>query len=116
MVTQEELFSLIGSVRDPHLPFGLAELGMLERAAITDSHAIEIVVNIPCHHCPGLQVLQDDIEATLRAAGFSQDISVSFEGSGPWLPTDMSDRARAALRKAGIQINSDISDSEGAAT
>lgn len=113
MVTQEELFSLIGSVRDPHLPFGLAELGMLERATITENEAIEIVVNIPCHHCPGLQVLQDDIEATLRAAGVKQPISVSFEGRGPWRPTDMSARAKAALRKAGIQINSDVSDPGG---
>lgn len=114
-MTQQELFHLVGSVKDPHLPFGLAELGMLERAIVTESGAIDIVVNVPCHHCPGFQILQDDIETALRAAGIEQELSISFQGSESWQPADMPTETRAALRAIGIQINSPSSDTEGAA-
>jgi len=106
MVSREQLHKLVGAVKDPHLPFGLAELGMLERVEFNDGDGVEVVVNIPCHHCPGLQMLRDDIQAALRSGGVTQPVSVSFQGARIWSPDDMSSRARAAMRAAGIQVNS----------
>lgn len=107
MVMQKELFRLVAAVQDPHLPFGLGELGMLERVTVTEDDAIEIVVNIPCHHCPGLQMLQDDIQVALKSVGVEKKVSISFEGSQSWVPMDMSEEARAALRKAGVQVRTE---------
>lgn len=110
----DQLTELIGAVRDPHLPFGLAELGMLEQVVLTAEGSLEVVVNVPCHHCPGLQVLRDDIESAVRAAGVVQTIAISFQGKKAWQPMHMSSGARAAMRVMGIQINPSISEQQGA--
>lgn len=99
-----ELRELVGAVRDPHLPFGLAELGMLERLDVSACGAVDVVVNVPCHHCPGLQMLDDEIRGVLRRAGVQAAVSISFQGRAEWTPAAISPRARTAMRHMGIQM------------
>lgn len=106
MVSDDALQALrrrVGAVRDPHLPFGLDELGMLEQVSVSPAGDVRVVVNMPCHHCPGLQMLEQDIRDSLRGAGVQADISVSFQGREDWTPADIAPRARAAMQAMGIQ-------------
>ncbi|GEM_PF-5860977 len=104
MVEQTELYRLVGSAKDPHLPFSLVELRMLESVTINDRGTIDIVVNVPCHHCPGLQVLQDDIESRIRATGVDLPIAISFHGSQDWHTDGIASNAQDALRVMGVQF------------
>lgn len=99
-----ELRQLVGAVRDPHLPFGLAELGMLERLDVSACGTVDVVVNVPCHHCPGLQMLDDDIREVLRRAGVKAEVSISFQGQADWTPAAISPHVRMAIRHMGIQM------------
>lgn len=113
MVSQQHLTEVVGAVHDPHLPFGLAEMGMLERV-IASPEVVQVVVNVPCHHCPGLQILRDDIETALRTAGVTQPIRISFQGREAWQPVSMTPEVRAAMRTMGIQTVTSRSIEEGA--
>lgn len=114
MVSEQRLAEVVGAVRDPHLPFGLAEMGMLERVTVSPAQAVEVVVNMPCHHCPGLQMLRDDIETALRHAGVTQPIHISFQGREAWQPVSMTPEVRAAMRTMGIQTSPSRAAEEGA--
>lgn len=103
MVNEQRLVEVVGAVHDPHLPFGLAEMGMLERVTVSPAQAVDVVINVPCHHCPGLQILRDDIETALRQAGVTQPIHISFQGREAWQPVSMTPEVRAAMRTMGIQ-------------
>lgn len=103
MVNEHELRRHVGAVRDAHLPFGLDELGMLEQLTVSASGAVQVVVNVPCHHCPGLQMMEHDIHLALRSAGVQEEISVSFQGRKNWTPSDIAPQARSAMMALGIQ-------------
>lgn len=113
MVNRASIDRAIGEVLDPHLPVGLRELGMLETVEVADDGAVSIVVNIPCHHCPGLQLLRDDIVARARAAGACGHVHVSFHGHKVWESLHISEQARRSLRDYGIQVAA--ADEQGAA-
>jgi metal-sulfur cluster biosynthetic enzyme len=104
VVNRAAIARAVGEVLDPHLPVGLRELGMLETVEVADDGSVSVVVNMPCHHCPGLQLLRDDIAARARAAGAHGHVRVSFHGREAWKPLHISERARAALRDYGIQV------------
>lgn len=104
MVNRASIDRAVGEVLDPHLPIGLRELGMLETVEVADDGSVSIVVNIPCHHCPGLQLLRDDIIARARAAGACGPVYVSFHGRNVWKSLHISDQARRSLRDYGIQV------------
>lgn len=114
MVSQQRMTEVVGAVHDPHLPFGLAEMGMLERVTVLATQAVEVVVNVPCHHCPGLQMLRDDIETALHAAGVTLPIHISFQGREAWQPVSMTPAVRAAMRTMGIQTVTSRTIEEGA--
>jgi metal-sulfur cluster biosynthetic enzyme len=116
VVSVEQLTAAVGAVHDPHLPFGLADMGMVERVEILPQQSIEVVINVPCHHCPGLQMLRDDIEAALRSVGVTQPIQISFHGREAWHPVSMTPEVRAAMRSMGIQTLPTRSATEGAPT
>jgi len=103
VVNAAEMRKHVGAVRDAHLPFGLDELGMLEELTVLPSGAVQVVVNVPCHHCPGLQMMEQDIQQVLRGAGVKEPISVSFQGRKNWTPSDIAPRARSAMQAMGIQ-------------
>lgn len=116
MVSEQNLRRAIGGVRDPHLPFGLDELGMLESISVSASGEIGVVVNVPCHHCPGLQMLNDDIHEAVRRAGGGSHVSVSFQGRHAWAPVHISPEVRVAMRAMGIQTAGPAFPQPGAAS
>lgn len=99
----EALRRLVGSVQDPHLPFGLGDLGMLERVELADSGDVSVVVNMPCHHCPGLLMIEQDIRDALQRAGVTENIFVSFQGREDWTVARIAPEARVAMQAMGIQ-------------
>jgi len=103
MVSAHQMRKLVGAVQDPHLPFGLDELGMLEDLTVLPSGAVQIVINVPCHHCPGLEMMEHDIHQALRHAGVQEGISVSFQGRKSWTPANITPQARNAMQTMGIQ-------------
>ncbi len=103
MVGIDDIQRCVGAVRDPHLPFGLAELGMIEQVGVTPAGEVDVVINMPCHHCPGLSMMEEDIRTELRGIGVTEAIRVSFQGRDDWRPEAIRPEARAALRAMGMQ-------------
>jgi metal-sulfur cluster biosynthetic enzyme len=104
MVTRETIADAVGSVLDPHLPFGLRDLGMLESVCIDQNGNVQVTITMPCHHCPGLDQMRDNIVSAARRAGAHGEVRVSFLGSEKWNTARVTEPARAGLSAFGVQI------------
>lgn len=98
-----EIENAVGEVLDPHLPFGLKELGMLESVELDDNGDLSVVISMPCHHCPGLQSITDDIRSKARKAGVRGGVRVSFHGHEAWQPMHISEPVRKAMLGFGLR-------------
>ena len=103
-MTPEVLADAVGSVLDPHLPFGLRQLGMLESVCIDKGGSARITITMPCHHCPGLEQMREGIVSAARSVGVQGDVQVSFLGREKWSTACVTESARAGLRAFGVQI------------
>ena len=108
MVSVQRVADAVGKVLDPHLPIGLQELGMLESVEALGDGGVSIVIAMPCHHCPGMQQMYDEIVAQARVSGARGEVRVSFHGQEVWQPLRISPRARTALRAFGVQVGPSI--------
>jgi len=61
-----------------------------------------VVITPTFSGCPAYSVIERDIDAALRAAGF--DCRVVKELSPPWRSSDVTPAGRAALRANGIAV------------
>ena len=104
MVTREAVADAIGSVLDPHLPFGLRDLGMLESVCIDQDGSVQVTVTMPCLHCPGLDQMRNNIVSAARRVGVQGEVQVSFLGSEKWSTARVTEPAREGLRAFGVQI------------
>lgn len=89
------------SVTDPELPMlTLADLGVLRRVVL-DGDAVLVAITPTYSGCPALVTMREDLERSLRAAGFAE-VRVEVELRPPWSTDDISAAGRAALARHGI--------------
>lgn len=92
----------IGRVRDPEIPaVTLADLGVIERVAITDS-AVEIDLLPTFVGCPALDVIRAEVRRAARPLAGGRPVTVEFVYDPPWTTERISDEGRAAMRLFGI--------------
>jgi ring-1,2-phenylacetyl-CoA epoxidase subunit PaaD len=90
------------SVVDPELPMlTLADLGVLREVSVDGDGSVMVAITPTYLGCPALDVMRDDLVRRLGEAGFA-DVRVRVTLHPGWSSDDITERGRAALRRAGI--------------
>jgi ring-1,2-phenylacetyl-CoA epoxidase subunit PaaD len=72
--TREEVFELLTELKDPELPVvDIVELGIVRDVSV-EGDVVRVDVTPTYSGCPALQVIEQEIVATLKARGFSEVI------------------------------------------
>lgn len=88
-------------VPDPEIPeISVVDLGVV-RAVEKTAEGWRVTITPTYSGCPAYEVMERDIADAMRRAGFSP-VKVARALHPPWTTDWMSEKARAALRKAGI--------------
>jgi ring-1,2-phenylacetyl-CoA epoxidase subunit PaaD len=99
---RERALEIAGAVPDPELPvLTIADLGVLRGVDVTDDGAVEVTITPTYSGCPAMDVIRNDVEAALSAAGFAE-VRVRTVLAPAWTTDWISDRGRAALQEYGI--------------
>lgn len=99
--TLDQAREVAEKVTDPELPMlTLADLGVLREVCVTGD-SVEVAITPTYSGCPAMATMRDDLTRELHAAGFGF-VTVRVDLSEPWTTDWISERGRAALRRAGI--------------
>lgn len=91
----------VAAVADPELPVvSIGDLGILRDVAM-DGDRVVVTITPTYSGCPAMREIEADIASVLRRRGHRQ-VQVRTVLSPPWTTDWMTDRARQALREAGI--------------
>jgi ring-1,2-phenylacetyl-CoA epoxidase subunit PaaD len=102
MVMTVALEELLAEVVDPEIPvLTIAELGMLRDVSVAADGQIMVTITPTYSGCPALAVIEEDIRAVLRKAGF-EHVVVNTVFSPAWTTDWMSGDARRKLNEYGI--------------
>src|SRR5690625_3565680 len=96
------VWSWLEQVPDPEIPvISLVDLGIIRDVYYEEDNTLVVVVTPTYSGCPATQVINDDIEAALRANGV-QKLRLERQLSPPWTTDWLSQRGRERLREYGI--------------
>ena len=96
----EQAWQLLEGLSDPEIPVvTLRELGIL-RAVREGAQGLEVVITPTYSGCPAMGQIEDDVKATLAAAGLQAQVVTQLAPA--WTTDWMSAAAREKLRAYGI--------------
>ncbi len=99
--TRESILGILSDVKDPELPMiDVVELGIVRDVSFDDGH-LTIDITPTYSGCPAMQVIEQEIVATLASHGFA-DARVRMVYSPAWTTDWMSEAGREKLRAHGI--------------
>jgi ring-1,2-phenylacetyl-CoA epoxidase subunit PaaD len=98
--TVEQLDQLVREIQDPELPHvTIGDLGIVRSVEVSDD-AATVVLTPTYTGCPATEQIRDDVEATVRAAGFEPTVRLAM--SPAWTTDWITQRGHERLRAAGI--------------
>jgi ring-1,2-phenylacetyl-CoA epoxidase subunit PaaD len=96
----EQAWQLLEQLSDPEIPvITLRELGIL-REVREAADGLEVVITPTYSGCPAMGQIEDDVQATLAAAGLQARVVTQLAPA--WTTDWMTDAAREKLRAYGI--------------
>jgi ring-1,2-phenylacetyl-CoA epoxidase subunit PaaD len=100
-LSSEEIWQILDEVKDPEIPVvSVVEMGLI-RAVGKESKDVIVTMTPTFIGCPALNVMQDEIEERLRAAG-AENVVVRTVLSPAWSTDWMTSGAREKLKKFGL--------------
>jgi ring-1,2-phenylacetyl-CoA epoxidase subunit PaaD len=101
VLTVDDARAAAASVLDPEVPvLTIADLGVL-RDVTLDGGTVTVTITPTYSGCPAMDVIREDVEAAVRAAGFDR-VEVRTVLSPAWTTDWMSEAGRRALQEYGI--------------
>jgi ring-1,2-phenylacetyl-CoA epoxidase subunit PaaD len=95
------VWAALADLADPEIPvISLRELGILRDVRSSADGALEVVITPTYSGCPAMGQIEDDVRATLQAAGLQARVVTQL--SPAWTTDWMTDAAREKLRAYGI--------------
>ncbi len=96
-----DAWEVLRGIPDPEIPvISIVELGIVREVTVKGS-SVEVAITPTYSGCPALHAIEEDIDARLRSAGFS-DVKVTQQLSPAWTTDWIVDEARERLREYGI--------------
>lgn len=97
----DDVRALLDAVTDPEIPvLTIADIGILRDVSIADDGHVTVTITPTYSGCPAMAVIEQDILATLEAAGYDASVTSTFRP--PWTTEWMTDSAKAKLVGFGI--------------
>jgi ring-1,2-phenylacetyl-CoA epoxidase subunit PaaD len=97
----DEIWQILEEVKDPEIPVvSVVEIGLI-RAVGKECDKVIVTMTPTFIGCPALNVMRDEIEARLRAAG-AEYVVVHTILSPPWSTDWMTGEARQKLKNFGL--------------
>ena len=102
MMTRDDLFAVLDSVKDPEVPvLSVVELGVVRDVELDDAQGVTVVVTPTYSGCPAMRVIEEDIVAALQAHGVEQPrIRTSYAPA--WTTDWLTEDAKRKLEAYGI--------------
>jgi len=99
----EQAKTVLQLVKDPEVPvLSIIELGIVrEVRADPDTGSVTVTITPTYSGCPAMKVIEDEITAALRGAGFA-DVKIETVYAPAWTTDWISEHAREKLRQFGI--------------
>ena len=102
MLTRDDVFAVLGEVKDPEVPvLSVIELGIVRGVDVDAAGAVTVAVTPTYSGCPAMRVIEEDIVTALHARGV-RDARVRTVYTPAWTTDWMSDDAKAKLEAYGI--------------
>jgi ring-1,2-phenylacetyl-CoA epoxidase subunit PaaD len=99
---ERRVWEALAAVRDPEIPpCSITDLGIVERVKVDDDR-VEVDLLPTFAGCPALDVIRQDVEASLRPAAGDREVRVRFVTSPPWTSDRITPEGREALRIYGL--------------
>lgn len=99
MVTEEQVFQALSSVRDPELPLNIVDLGLIYDVSI-ENDAVSVKMTLTTPGCPMHSTIKGEAEKALRKLPGIQGVKVEIVWDPPWNTDMMSEEAKRMLRRA----------------
>ena len=100
-LTEEAVRAALGRVPDPEIPvISIIDLGIVRGVAV-DGQAVEVTITPTYSGCPAMHAIEEDVNASLRALGFSQ-VTLKTVLAPAWSTDWIAPEARERLREYGI--------------
>jgi ring-1,2-phenylacetyl-CoA epoxidase subunit PaaD len=100
-LTVDNIYKWLEGVKDPEIPvLSIVDLGVITAVEVT-GELVKIEMTPTFVGCPALEVMKDDITATLQQHGI-KDIHIDVSFKKPWNSDRLSEKGRNALKKFGL--------------
>ena len=100
--TRDDILAILDTVMDPEVPvLSVRELGIIRDVEVSDSAHVLVTVTPTYSGCPAIRVIEQDIIAAIRSAGFG-DVEVRTALAPAWTTDWIDSGARAKLKSYGI--------------
>lgn len=101
VLSREAAWAVLDEVMDPEVPvLSIVELGIV-RDVVIGEHQVDVTVTPTYSGCPAMRVIEEEIEAALRARG-AERVVVTTSFTPAWTTDWIPPEAREKLRAYGI--------------
>ena len=101
MLSEADIYKELEKVKDPEIPsISIVELGIVRGVLIANDN-VTVSITPTYAGCPAMDVIRDEIKATLAAAGIIE-VEIKTVLSPAWTTDWLSDEAKIKLQNAGI--------------
>jgi ring-1,2-phenylacetyl-CoA epoxidase subunit PaaD len=101
-LSRDELLAVLNEVMDPEVPvLSVVELGIVRELDVGSDGSVTVTVTPTYSGCPALRIIEQDIEAALRARGVER-VEVTTTYTPAWTTDWIRAEAREKLRAYGI--------------
>lgn len=97
------LWQALAAVRDPELPVGLVDLGLVYGLR-REGPRVEVELSFTATACPAMDMIQEDVRRALLAVPGVEQVDIQVVWDPPWSKDRLSPRAREQLRAVGISV------------
>ncbi len=100
---ERELWDVIDTIPDPHIPVSLVEMAMIYDIEADDGTVV-VEMSYPCMGCPAYDMIQNDIESCLTVMEGVETVDIEVVWDPAWSKEMLTDDVREKMRESGISL------------
>ncbi|HKY59943.1 MAG TPA: metal-sulfur cluster assembly factor [Gemmatimonadota bacterium] len=102
--TEAAVWEALGGITDPELPVSLVDMGMIYGVYIDESGGVDIDLTFTSIGCPGMDMILEDVRATVGAIPGVTSVNIKIVWSPPWTKSRLTPRGRRLLQAVGLSV------------
>lgn len=100
---EERVWRALYEVADPEFPISLVDLGLIYGVEVMGA-AVRVALTLTATACPCQEFIKWDIRERLLREPEVERVTVHITWDPPWTVERITERGRAALRRAGVSV------------